>query len=89
VPRMIDALQKLCHDALLGAVGVAPRYFPAVPRATDSSALHAWSRVLARAARHAEHPVNAGLLVESLVSQGRAAWLAKHRARGTSVDYSA
>ena len=89
VPRMIEALQKLCHDALLGTVGVAPRYFPGVPNATDASALHAWSRVLARAARHAEHPVTAGLLVESLVSQGRAAWLAKHRARGTSVDYSA
>jgi DNA polymerase-3 subunit delta' len=73
VPRAIDALQKLCHDALLRAAGMPPRYFATVP-AGEPIALHAWAQALQRAARHAEHPLNAALLVESLVLQGRQAF---------------
>ena len=75
LPRVIDALQKLCHDSACVAHGAAPRYFPAaciVPGA-DAPALNAWMAELQRVARHAEHPWNAGLLLESLVQQGRRA----------------
>jgi len=75
LPRVIDALQKLCHDSACVANGAAPRYFPAaciVPGA-DAAALNAWMAELHRVARHAEHPWNAGLLIESLVQQGRRA----------------
>lgn len=75
VPRAIDALQRLCHDLLRRAHGAAPSYFPAESLATPREAqpLLAWSRALQQAARHAEHPLNAGLLMESLLLQGQAA----------------
>ncbi len=75
VPRAIDAMQKLCHDALAVAVGGPPRYYPAasLPRRADAAALADWSRALARVARHDEHPWNEGLLLEALVTQGRRA----------------
>ena len=73
LPRSIDALQKLCHDALLVAFGEAPRYFPpdSIEPGASAPALLAWSKVLSQAARSADHPWNAGLMVESLVEQGR------------------
>ena len=75
VPRAIDALQRLCHDLLRRAHGAAPSYFPAesLPAPGQPEPLLAWVQVLQRAARHAEHPLNAGLLLESLVLQGQAA----------------
>lgn len=75
LPRVIDALQKLCHDLCVGASGGAPRYFPpaALPRAASLAPLLAWSAQLQRAARHAEHPLNAGLAIEALVTQGEKA----------------
>ena len=74
-PRAIDALQRLCHDLLRRAHGAAPLYFPAesLPAPKLGAPLHAWDAVLRRAARHAEHPLNAGLLMESLVAQGQQA----------------
>ena len=85
VPRAVDALLKLCHDALAVGVGAAPRYFSAVPRARDAAALRSWQRALVDAARHAEHPVNAGLLVESLVVQGRRALAGGEHAQAASL----
>jgi DNA polymerase-3 subunit delta' len=75
IARAVDALQKLCHDHLALAVGARPRYFAALRPGADAvpHALHAWAKELSRAARHAEHPWNAGLLVESLVLQGQRA----------------
>jgi DNA polymerase III subunit delta' len=75
LPRLVDALQKLCHDALCRVAGAAPRYFPdnALPGGGTIASLTAWSQRLARAARHAEHPWNAPLMAEALVQQGRAA----------------
>lgn len=75
MPRVIDTLLKLCHDALSQSVGAAPRYFPAasLPAGARVEALLAWSRELLRCARHAEHPLNAGLWIEALVGQGRRA----------------
>jgi len=76
LPRAIDALVKLCHDAMALAVGAAPRFYPAaaLPAGASLPALVEWSKALSRATRFDEHPWNAGLLVESLVTQGRRAW---------------
>ena len=57
----------------------------AVPAVRDAVALGAWQRALVEAARHAEHPVNAGLLVESLVMQGARAWAGGERSRAPSL----
>ncbi|MBT9494249.1 MAG: DNA polymerase III subunit delta' [Paucibacter sp.] len=77
LPRAIDALQRLCHDLLRRSHGAAPTYFAAESLPTPSLAapLHGWDAALRRAARHAEHPLNAGLLMESLFAQGRQALL--------------
>jgi DNA polymerase III subunit delta' len=74
--QAVDALQKLCHDLLARASGAAPRFFqpaelPAV--ACTHSALSTWGRELSRTARTVEHPFNAGLMLESLVSQAHKA----------------
>jgi DNA polymerase-3 subunit delta' len=76
IPRVVDLLLKLSHDAQVHAAGGAPRFFPEAvwPLGADAARLRAWQRVLLRAARHDEHPWNAGLLVEALVSQAAAAW---------------
>ncbi|MDT8997692.1 DNA polymerase III subunit delta' [Paucibacter sp. APW11] len=81
VPRAIAAMQRLAHDLLRMSHGAGPSYFPlealpAVPRAAPG--LHDWIAALKHAARHAEHPLNAGLLMESLVAQGQRAM---HKAR--------
>ena len=72
---LIESLQKLCHDLLRATAGAPSRYFPAgslkAPGPAAVHALHGWERELQRAARHSEHPWNAGLLAESLMSQGR------------------
>ena len=74
-PRAIDALQRLCHDLLRRTHGAAGSFFPAdsLPLPKLAAPLHAWEEALRRAARHAEHPLNQGLLMESLVSQGQQA----------------
>lgn len=71
VPMLVDALSRCCEDGLRLAVGGTPRYFtPAAwtglqPRLAP---LLAWHAELKRVARHDEHPWNAGLTTESLVS---------------------
>ncbi|MFL6662479.1 MAG: DNA polymerase III subunit delta' [Rhizobacter sp.] len=71
LPLVVDAMQKVCHDAMRVAAGAAPRYFPpaALPPAAPLTALAAWARELRRNAEFAEHPWNAGLMVESLTQQ--------------------
>ncbi|MBK1713171.1 DNA polymerase III subunit delta' [Rubrivivax gelatinosus] len=75
VPRAVDALQKLCHDATAVSAGGAPRYFPAgsVPRGRSAQALLGWHEALQRIARHDEHPWHEALLIEALVAQGSGA----------------
>jgi len=75
VPVVVDALHKLCHDALACSVGAQARYFPqaTVPRAAALPALLAWAEALARVARHAEHPWSEALLLDSLLGQGQQA----------------
>jgi DNA polymerase-3 subunit delta' len=83
VPAVLDALLKLCHDALAKSLGASPRYFDAaqVPAQGSLPALLAWSRELLRVARDAEHPWNEPLLIDALVGQGSRA-LAPPRAPG-------
>ena len=75
LPRLVDALQKLCHDAACVAAGAAPRYFAvqALGGPASPTALSAWMVELNRVARHAEHPWNVGLMTESLIQQGQLA----------------
>lgn len=75
LPRLIDTLQKLGHDALCVSVGAPPRYFQQLgnSKPSDTAAVMAWLRSLSDAARHAEHPWNSSLMVESLIQQGRSA----------------
>ena len=83
MPRVVDALQKLCHDAMVLASGGAPRYFAtqAMPRGASLGSLAAWARSLARVARHDEHPWNDGLLRRS-AGRRRPRLLARSHARG-------
>ena len=75
LPRALDAMHKLCHDLMCVAVGGAPRFFPAdtLPPVRSLGGLPTWAHELQRVARHAEHPWQEALLLESLVSQGRLA----------------
>lgn len=76
LPRTIDLLLKLCHDLMAQAAGGAPRFFTASrwPPPAGMADLLAWQHELLRAARHDEHPWNAALLVESLVTHATRLW---------------
>lgn len=71
--RLIETLQKLCHDSLCVAVGAAPRYFPqqSLGAPGDIANLVKWSAALREQATHAEHPWQTSLKLESLVDQAR------------------
>lgn len=91
LPRLVDALQKLCHDTLCVSCGAAPRYFPpaALTGPAALPALNAWARQLASVARHDEHPWNLPLMAESLVQQARQALVSARppapRVQGRSI----
>jgi DNA polymerase-3 subunit delta' len=72
---LVEALQKLCHDLLALRSGATPRFFEAadLPPPASVAALTGWWRSLAATARSVEHPFNAGLFTEDLVSQARSA----------------
>ncbi|MDR0479044.1 MAG: DNA polymerase III subunit delta', partial [Burkholderiaceae bacterium] len=78
-PELIARLQKLCHDLMAAQTGAAPRFFaaadlprlPANPR--QMMQLTRWAKQLAQEARVAEHPFNAGLTTEALVSSAQTA----------------
>ena len=71
--QAIGALQKLCHDLMAAESGAQPRFFEAadLPPAPSRMALARWSKSLANAAKTSEHPFNAGLMLEALVSEAR------------------
>ena len=71
---LLDAQQKLCHDLMAAKSGAAPRFFkPAdLPTAMPSyTALAAWHKTLSATAKTVEHPSNAGLMLEALVSNAQ------------------
>jgi DNA polymerase-3 subunit delta' len=71
----VETLQKVCHDMMAVRAGAQPRFFQRsdLPGGASIQGLGAWSRALAASARTVEHPFNAGLMLESLVSQARSA----------------
>jgi DNA polymerase III subunit delta' len=86
LPRVVDALQKICHDALaLAAQAPQGRYFQAsaMPGRGEPAALAEWWQALLRVARHDEHPWNEGLLLDSLLAQAARA-LRPARASGAA-----
>jgi DNA polymerase-3 subunit delta' len=80
-PRAIDALQRLCHDLVRRSHGQPGQFFApaALPAPKRAAPLLAWDAELRRAARHADHPLNAGLWIEALVAQAQAAVTASVR----------
>ena len=70
---LIDALQKLCHDLVTVGQGAAPRFFATADLSGTAGAatLLRWGRKLQDSARIAEHPLNAGLMLEALVAQAK------------------
>lgn len=73
--RVVDALQKLCHDLLSLQQGAQPRFFAPqdLPTPPPLAALARWSKELLATARTVDHPFNAGLMLEALVSDARRA----------------
>jgi len=73
--QAIDVLQKLCHDLLAARTGGEPRFFARadLPAGGGAGGLAAWWRDLAGEQRSAEHPFNAGLMLEALVARARTA----------------
>ena len=88
LPRVIDAMQKICHDAMASATGAAPRYFPAgsVAKGAALSALDAWWRDLGRVARHDEHPWNEGLMLDALLSAAARALQSSMKPRAANAS---
>ena len=81
MPQVLETLQKICLDALACKVGGEPRFFDAKDLrdasqqglGADVHCLSAWGKALAKAARTAEHPFNAGLMLEALGQEARTA----------------
>ncbi len=73
--QTVDALHKLCHDLLALRSGAAPRFFEAadLPNPGGWRALSDWAKSWAETMRTVEHPFNAGLMQEALVSQAQLA----------------
>ena len=71
--QLVVALHKLCHDLMCLSQGAPPRYFAAqdLPPPPALRVLIRWSKTLAHELRNAEHPWNAGLMLEALVVQAR------------------
>ena len=74
--QLIDMLQKLCHDMMCHAVGSPARFFdvstfpcelPSIQRLSD------WAKALSMTQKNVEHPLNAGLLQEMLVTRAKSA----------------
>ena len=84
VPRVLDALQKLCHDLGCTLLGGRPRFFPAahLPAGASLERLTNWFKSLQRVSRHADHPWSEPLLIESLVAEGRGVWEPPTKRRG-------
>ncbi|MEO8248372.1 MAG: DNA polymerase III subunit delta' [Burkholderiales bacterium] len=73
--QAVDALQKLCHDLMAAGVGAKPLFFePAdLPPPPGAVVLSRWAKALFETSRTVEHPFNAGLMLEALVSQAQIA----------------
>ena len=77
INELVDALQKLCHDAMAAQQGATPRFFELKPLRAGAgptlAALSQWSVALKHSRRTMDHPFNGGLMQEALVEQARTA----------------
>jgi DNA polymerase-3 subunit delta' len=77
VTELVDALQKLCHDAMAAQQGAQPRFFELKPLPAGTgptlAALSKWSVTLKHIRRTMDHPFNGGLMQEALVEEARTA----------------
>ena len=79
IPRVLDALFKVCHDACVHTMapkdgGGSHLFFPSwAGGGTSLQNLETWRRSLQRISQHADHPWNEALLIDSLVAEGHAA----------------
>ncbi len=73
--QTLDALHKICHDALALKAGALPRFFEAsdLPVGGSWQSLSDWAKALSAAKRTVEHPFNVGLMQEALVNQAQLA----------------
>jgi DNA polymerase-3 subunit delta' len=82
VGDLVDALQKLCHDAMAAQQGASPRFFELKPMRSGTGPalgrLSQWSVALKHSRRTMDHPFNAGLMQEALVEQARTALNSTH-----------
>jgi DNA polymerase-3 subunit delta' len=76
MPGVVAVLQKLCHDLMATGQGAQPRFFAVadLPANPGVAALGQWASALAQTARTADHPFNAGLMLEALLSQASQTW---------------
>lgn len=74
IPRQLQVLMLLCHDAMAVATGAPPRYFAAeaLPPNPVARRLSGYWRALQQAWRTAEHPLQAGLWAEAWAERTRA-----------------
>jgi DNA polymerase III subunit delta' len=75
LPRVVQTLQKLCHDCLSQTQGAIPRYFSSadLPPCKHLMPLVEWAKALQRAATQAEHPWNAPLALDAWIHQAQQA----------------
>jgi DNA polymerase III subunit delta' len=73
--EVLGTLHKLCHDLMLQVSGAEPVFFGAadLPKTRSLKSLSDWSRQLVQSSRTVEHPFNAGLMLEDLLSQAHMA----------------
>jgi DNA polymerase III subunit delta' len=73
--RLIDMLQKWCHDEWCVLQGGLPRYFPSrsLLKVQNAMALAAWSKALQTLKPHDQHPFNGPLMLQTLVQQAQTA----------------
>lgn len=78
--QVVDALHKLCHDALAVKMGANSRFFDLADLSGRASvdALTAWARALSGTTHTVEHPWNSGLMLEALVNQAQNALNSGH-----------
>ncbi len=83
--RVLEVLQKLCHDGMAMTAGAAPRFYPAqsLRRPVALASLVAWGRELSQLAQRIDHPWSEGLLVDALLDRAHRAWHGAGRASDT------
>lgn len=77
--QTVDVLHKMCHDLMALRCGALPRFFEVgdLPKVENLQSLSHWAKSLSVTMRTVEHPFNAGLMQEALISQAQLALNAK------------